>query len=835
MSFNQIFDRILRRPKIDYVIVFIAYMLIASNQIFVHSPLTASGSIDVTNGSPIPQDSNYSISYETLQSVSSAILFNETVEENGLYFYVSIDNVSKMQFNVTLTASSPGLSTEINIKIGNYHTSLKRVVSDSPTTYSLEPNLSQVRISNYWFIDCYVHVYSDASIDSLGVVMQADYTSPVSPIVFDFQSSDGSGLYDNPFTRHMSDSRPELNIERFDGGQIGYFYPTFQNYTLFLTPQNYSIAVDLWGSYYTGIEFNVSISENVTSYVIIRMNVIRLYFSVNKDSPIMFLSIRRSSYDTTSTYRLFFEGKNAPEFLYLPNYSSYIITVQIQDELSNLPEYRGNVIASVSLQMNITHNLNISVSMPYVSFFGLFVTPQDLVQIFLAMFLYLLLIFRLIIYIQSIKPRTTWKDSRLIPILIIAATSIIPWFSTIRFLTYPLQISIHTLSMGPFPLLVSWTPSSGILLRLLPNGLMWGFVSLLLFWIPVALANYLTTPPSTLSKNCGAALILFSPLLFLSMINWSLSKIYAVQFGISLVILGIECLVPLVFLLSLLLLKITHRYDYGPLRNQLSFDFEHAPQIDERREKPSSTVIDETPFEEDKKRTLNLVLLILYFLLAILPTSICSVLNRPGSEYVVNHVFTVNPIISITKFIEAAIGIYGGLTLGILSIPCYYYFTFAYYLEFSTRKRIVLSIALFILWISFPFLVIVTLFTGVFSYVGVEWIAITLPYFLISFIATDKMGKYIQGDIRLSILAIWIVLSLLVVLPGTLVLQMIADIQVSQLLYIVPVWWPLPLYTILLVVVIFPLKRWFSNMQEKEEIESELHEIIYDEKHDTSL
>ena len=74
------------------IILFIAFLLIANNQLFQTTPLRASGIMEVTEGSAIPQDSNYTLTSIGSPVITSAIILNETIEEeHGLSVDIAVE------------------------------------------------------------------------------------------------------------------------------------------------------------------------------------------------------------------------------------------------------------------------------------------------------------------------------------------------------------------------------------------------------------------------------------------------------------------------------------------------------------------------------------------------------------------------------------------------------------------------------------------------------------------------------------------------------------------------------------------------------------------------
>ncbi|TFG28775.1 hypothetical protein EU527_16830 [Candidatus Thorarchaeota archaeon] len=163
-------------------------------------------------------------------------------------------------------------------------------------------------------------------------------------------------------------------------------------------------------------------------------------------------------------------------------------------------------------------------------------------------------------------------------------------------------------------------------------------------------------------------------------------------------------------------------------------------------------------------------------------TSIFTIIERIRPEYVEygsNEMFIVNPIIGLGRLIEVVFGLVTGSVLWILLVPGYYFFTFSYLHEIAMKSRKILSSILFTLWAILPLLVLNALYNIFFYYHGIEWILIRLPYYLASFVTILKISEYIRGEIRLYSPALWIVMSIVIVVPGALLLQWITALEMA--------------------------------------------------------
>ncbi len=565
----------LKRSKFDYAILVTVLILITSNQLLAVIPYRASGAIEVTNGATIPEESNYTISREFNPSVTSAVVMNYTLEddvtlENEIGIAVSLvtDNVSRFVVNITIQSTLNNTDVDIRVELGVYRTTIHVVVGTTATTFSVEPDMDLV-CSNpiYWIPYFIVRFTTDIELEFRNVLLWAEFDTPVSPVVLNWQSTDGEPLFVNPYTKWMRYFNPELRIERQSGGSYGVLDARFQNRTLYLTPQNYTMEAT-WGDEIPSIPaFSLSISENYTTICTLRMKAVKLTLSLNQNIPLIHLEIHtyhwsNSFLSYSRIYDLYLQDSEIPEFLFFPPFNDgFTIRFSSIDTLSRHLLYSSDVdtYAFEHIPESGTYHLNAEILMPYWHIFEFIITPQNFVLLSLGMVLFSLVLFRVRIYFNQKKPRVSWRDPLLLPVIVLGLTAFIPWFSSIREVTYGFHTTIHAISFGPFPLVASWTDSGGIFLDIPQSGFYWAILSMLFFWLPLQFANYSMTPPR--ASLMESLLPLFSPLLILGFVQVGLGEIYTFPFSHDLLIEILLLFIPAVFFCCYIVLRITGRWN----------------------------------------------------------------------------------------------------------------------------------------------------------------------------------------------------------------------------------------------------------------------------------
>ena len=813
----------------DYVIIIVAFILLASIQVFETTPLRAIGYVETSDGAAIPHESNCTISTQISPSVTSAMLFNFSSEDDkSLEIDVPVANVTRIVINITLQTTHSTI-VHLEADMGRYHSGHNIAIGTVPQTITLEPDMERVYFrENDWISHCSIRVVPGTPIEFQNIVMWAEFETPLSPVVLDWESTDGEDLHDNSFMRWMMHYTPRLEIRRQGDAEALNLEARFQNRVIYLEPMNYSISTSWNGRIQSISELNLTISENVTTLCTFRMKAVQVNFSMNSEIPLIRLTITDNRYSYYQIYDLNLLGSEFPEYLFLPPSNNVFVSIVSIHPLNELDRIHGDIRIAEDVSIDGTFHQNIEVAMPYLNLLGFIVTPQDLIQISLSILLFSLVILRMLLYLNSKKPRVSWNDPRLIPIVLIGLTSFLPWFSSSREAFLYFNTTIYVQSLGIFPLLACWTETGGVFLAIPSYGLSWAFVSLILFWIPLLFANNLTTPPSDLKENYLAPLFLFSPLLLFTFLQDGVFSL-----GPSLFILSVLILAPSIFLGCIVLLRIIGKYDFGLLKNQLALDVKIADQLPKKVESP---VVSESPKSYSDRdlpptielgKALNLVLVIIIFTLSLIPTSIGFLYSQSESGYILEHIYYINPVNCIGVILNQIVGFPGASVVFIFLIPLYYIFTFGLMGEFAMDTRRLLSIVFFVIWVSIPFFVYTSFSILNYYYPTVEWILISFPYYALSCVAVVKAGMYIRKEISLSSLIIWIGIPVISIIPGGLLLNLLASLQTTALLSTVYFWKPFPIGTIFLIILILPLRWLYQNKLRELEADLEMDVMLH--------
>lgn len=817
---------LLKRPKIDYVIICVAFLFLASNQVFAYTPFNPTGAIDVSLGSSIPQDTNYTLTEISDQPIKSAIIFNESMERNFLYVDVAVDAMNRTICNITLQSPSDNNPVDIYIEFGHYQSHLDVVVGQEPVTYTFIPPIDDVKYSDYLSSTCYVSINADVELVLRNVMLWVEFEVPVSPLLLDYKTTDGYDLFENDYTRWINMDGLEFDIIRLSDGMRGWIDVEYQNYTLYLPSQNYTMT-SLWGNEYDSrIEFNVTLHENITTHCLLHMKAVRVYFTIDSNFPLIRLGI--SKYNAYSpNIEIYFTKSEIPDYVYIPPYALFDVEIATITPFSRYRESE-DLTVQVRISSNTTNDYHVNVILPYIDLIGITTTPQDIIQIALALFLFILMNVRLFSYLYFKKPRTTWKDPRLIPILFFGVIACLPWYGETQVISSLLQYPIQIASLGVFPLMGFWVDSSPVFLILPPNALFLATLAIIFFWIPLLYANYYATPPSNRTQNFMSSILLFSPFLLARAFLWNLNEVFrfSLQYNFPIFI----ALVPLVYLLCTIILPYFGLYNYGQFKDQLSFDVKWSPQTTKSKIAPSAQGPIRTQrysdegLEVNPQKIINLVTVTLLSILLLLPTTYDFVI-RNGGNYANYY---VSPINALQKLLIVIFGVGITSALWILTVPLFILFAVGLWYNLAMKSRPILSVILLIIWMCIPFIFLFTL-SGVtyYYYLQIDWVLISLPYFLLSIITIQKLEEYIQNKLTFKMLLVWIIIPILAIVPGALVLIWRSTIFLEANFGQYTLYTFMPIFSILVLVVIWPLNQLIQGLQLGGEVDSEIDDLLH--------
>jgi hypothetical protein len=516
---------------VTIAILLTACLLVYTTELLRDSAFRMRGEMDVQPTTTIDQNMTYTVDRVPYASANSFIVLNtsETNELGSINGYLPRFDYDRIVFNMTVKPRDGFTVVTFMVWL---ETGVQQTIwsINETTTISLELNVYELQYSSATWLFSYtaeVVPLEDVIIQNLVVWVYSDV--PLVPVSIDLQTTDGFSIFDNPLTRSFSYVYPYLDLSKDNNSRHSdSLIPQVTNYTLFLRPGSLNGTAKWydWNGAFDSVPLNITYSLNEKVTVDIRMFFVRIDLDVDMPSPITEIVIFGTpSYHTI--YDLYVTSDMFPLFLYAPPISSFQISVG----LSNM-EYYGEQYLSSSyyayarINLNDTHNLSVDVKFENVTFLGIAAT-SDIILGALSIILFLLVLFRIGLAFH-IPERKVPRDFRLVPLILYSALAIIPWFSSTRLFspwTHVTNIAIHSLAMGPLPIVGFWVDGSSIVWSIPPEALYWSLASILLYWAPVLWSAFSIDMPRDLENDTWAGLFLFLPLLLVSYVYLGLDDI----------------------------------------------------------------------------------------------------------------------------------------------------------------------------------------------------------------------------------------------------------------------------------------------------------------------
>ena len=835
MDTDSPFRFIRGRHKTDYLILAVAVLLFASNVLLEYSPLKPTGTLEVTTGPAIPQDENYTLTSTYSDPVSSAVLLDEPFDYSSLFCHIPVEDVNLLRINLTLQSDSDDTQINIHFLLGNYDSSTDIIVGTNIVNYEIEvDNTILSSCSEDWATYCGVYLYPYSALNLSHGIVWAEFSSPMSQLEFSFQSTDGDNILANNFTNSLRDFDPVLGVKPENNDRMVYFRAKYPNQTIYLRPQNYTFN-PTWGAYtsFGGWYRNVTVGLNSSSIFTAYMKAIRVNLSVPSGLPMIRLELTRFSSYMEGIYELYLESSDFPSFVYVPPIPGFDFVFAVLSPFSSSHWFSGDIIIHEDIYMDGNNHLNLLITLPYLDIPGVLVTPQTLIQICLAILLTILIILRGFLFFQQKQPRKTWRDVRLIPVILIAMSSFLPWFYALRDPFWSFDAPMHFASFGVFPLVLGWTEGSSVFIVLASSGVSWIIFSLLVFWLPLMIANYLTTPGCKTENNIFASLLLFLPLYLLFSIQLIINDTFRYQeFFMYESVFYYLLLIPALFLCFNLIYTLaiwikTRFRDQKPLMVEKQHQFhEKETQIDIQ---PSSKAAftkktQFTPTHREVQETMNVIIMILLYLLFIIPNSIGFRYGWMSNSYALRGTSFGNFLNGFGYFFRPERPHYPPNGILIIFVAFYYLLSLGLLDRFLSESRVVLSAIFLGLWVFTPLLTFPSVYYSI-TYRAVEYATVSLPYCTLNVLTILKLNDYVKGEISPSRFLLWLVIPIVAIIPGSILLNLFSSIDLAATNPTIA-WFPIPIMTIVLFLLAGTLRNLYQNKLDGLEVDLEMDDML---------
>lgn len=450
----------------------------------------------IRNGSPIEGAPGVLLEVSAEEGKLETVLVNftasETLSDSYFPFSIALYNVTRLTFNLTATGATDGVNMSMYIEVreftGSYDlTYMPSILLSSGETrvlsYSLPLDDVRAQIAS-WVINGYCVLPDIPGIRVEGFVVEVSSSVKLQPLFLDVRSTEGIGLFGNPYFRNLQSGRPSMNITRADSGaNWATILVSRANETLFL-PAGHYVGVAGCSSYHM-ITNTQPISANVTEdegiHMILRLPYMKLHFEWSADLPICQLSLGQNS-----EYYEFDPIPRTADFVYFPRYASFLVSLEI--------EYLGWVYGRSGLFVDTSrsNDLILRTELSFVQVGNVAVESNTLILLIGAAVVLLALLVELLPSFKRVTRQRLLQDG---PTIMFIAGLALPFYSFAPYYWWGDAPTIeYSLIFPALQTALVWTPEGGIaLIRHIPTlGGAWisGVTALipLTLWIPLVLA-----------------------------------------------------------------------------------------------------------------------------------------------------------------------------------------------------------------------------------------------------------------------------------------------------------------------------------------------------------
>ncbi|MFW9956574.1 MAG: hypothetical protein ACFFCT_00765 [Candidatus Odinarchaeota archaeon] len=582
--------RISGTRAITLSILLVSYLLVTTNQFAIDPQFRPQGDMDIQFTTPIDQNMTYSIETISTTSLNSYVVLNTSqISSRGHFPYFQLPRFEydRMVFNVSLEPRNNPVLATFSVYCDGHGSSTAGTILKL-STLSLELNMAEIKEeSNRWLIDISSEVRPAADFFVHSLVVWVYSTVPLTPVSIDLQATDGQNLFETPMFGNMGSSPYLYAFLNNNTSNIDSLYLKTANHTLYLRPGSLNGTAKYFhiSEGRASVPFDIAYSSNEKLTIHIRLVAIRLDLDIDAEYPLTHIYIDGGGIG--NPYDLYIPPDLIPDYLYIaPIYTAYITI-----SLSELYRSEGYwldpiVLSSGNVNINGSYNLRVSTNFSPLTLGGIAIV-SDIVLGFLSLILLALIIIRLLLSL-NIPMRSIRKDFRLIPLVAFLIFSFIPWFNSQRVLApsnQDFEVPVHSLSLGPIPLIGFWTDGSAIAWRIPPEAIVWSIVAIALYWLPVIGTALRFSTPSNRENDVKMGIILLLPTLFIGYVNIGLYGITGGYASISLP-LAVGLAIPSLWFLSIGILTVLRKYKRDDISSKLERDL---ITIQEMREVPAKS------------------------------------------------------------------------------------------------------------------------------------------------------------------------------------------------------------------------------------------------------
>ena len=484
---------------------------------------------------------------------------------------VPIANYSRL----TMSAEFEGISGTAGIYFEAFAGDDARAVEEdlvlpgNITTVNVSAPLSQARASSDSWL-CMITFrlqigFSDVGLTDTNhvvlksIVIDATFTGKMNCVQLDFKSTDNVSLFENPYMKY-ADYSPRLALLQNNNSEtISTYYSTRMNDELYLPPGTYE-GMAYWNFRYQeepdptnnslwAPNVNFTVSEDTTLKVNVGLFAKRINLEINpsfitRHFSVYFLNDYQYSESADISGSTLYS--RIPTYLYIPgeieSLTIYLATWSSMEPFEGY-SWASNQQFVINQELNInstnlSKNLLFKVNLPLISLGGMLLGLGEIVLISVVFLLIVGFLVSLRRSLRYANLRHRLYDSRIVPLLMLSASIVVPWGVRFGQVSTPGYDSVSWISWHSCQFMIRWTSNTPV--QLLVSTADWWYASwafTFLFFIPLSYGFLSLASVESEKFNKTFALALLLPcLIALSGFNYAALNLETISLGPILVL-----------------------------------------------------------------------------------------------------------------------------------------------------------------------------------------------------------------------------------------------------------------------------------------------------------
>jgi len=428
------------------------------------------------------------------------------------------------------------------------------------------PLIEARQVSSYWLGSIFFRFQTGSSVGAQiivrNVIIEATFTTKLSRVQLDIQSTENVSLYENPSMKYLESPLELMLVRNNDSSSASIYRPVRVHDELYLPPGTYSGEAywHYWSIYGPPIpdpsnatswapNMNFTVVEDAALEIDVRVFVIRIDIDL---SHRVLLSRLRIYYMGGYRYEILPDIVGStlytpiPDYFYIPG-GVDSLRVEMDTWSPFSPRWSWYRYQALGSYFHIETNPDVSISsrnhrlsvvLPYVTIGDAVLGLGDFLLLALGGLLLIKLGVTLHRVLRHSDLRHRLSDSRLLPIVLLGLGVFLPWSKQLLISPSSSYVNVYWISWFSMPIMIRWTDRTAIqLLYSTPDWWIASLISIFLLFVPVFYACLSLSSPETGAFDRRFALALFLPyLVVLSGFSFSVLSPDTISFGPLLIV-----------------------------------------------------------------------------------------------------------------------------------------------------------------------------------------------------------------------------------------------------------------------------------------------------------